>query len=84
MASKEEGDAAAGGKAGQPSESAAIEETIHRPGTVRINVTGAFITDEGSATPPTSNEDGVIHDTKDIRLPHHTSIVSHVAVDVGL
>ena len=64
-------------------ESTVIDEKIHRPGTVRINVTGAFITEEGSTTPQPQEEDGAFHETKDIRLPHHTSIVSHVAVDIG-
>ena len=49
-----------------------------RPSAVRINVKGAFIDDQdqvdGRATPP---------DTRDIALPHHTSEVSHIAVDIG-
>ena len=63
-------------------ENTVIDETIHRPGAIKINVTGAFITDEGSTTPPPQEEDGAIHETNNIRLPHHTSVVSHVAVDV--
>lgn len=74
---------ASSGAGGARTESAVIEDTIHRPGTIKINVTGAFITDEGSATPQQLSEEGVFHDTKDIRLPHHTSVVSHVAVDVS-
>ncbi|KAF2738107.1 fumble-domain-containing protein [Polyplosphaeria fusca] len=58
-----------------------IEETILHPGTVRINVQGAFIVDEGPATPQ-SEEEGT-HDPRDIRLPNHTAVVSHVAVDIG-
>ena len=61
-----------------------IDTTISRPGTVKINVQGAFIVDEdGSPRPGTPGED---HDhdphTKDIRLPNHTAVVSHIAVDV--
>lgn len=60
----------------------AIDKTITKPGTVRINVEGAFIVDDGTATPETSNGDGAPNPTRDIRLPHHTAVVSHVAVDV--
>jgi len=62
----------------------AIDDTITRPGSVRINVTGAFIVSDGSLTPQIIEEDGAVHDTGDIRLPHHTAVVSHVAVDVPL
>ena len=61
-----------------------IDDTFRRPGTIKINVTGAFITAEGSTTPPVQDEGGGIHESKDIRLPHHTGIVSHVAIDVKL
>ena len=64
--------------------STAIDDTFTRPGSVRINVTGAFIVSDGSVTPQVHEEDGVVHDTGDIRLPHHTAVVSHVAVDVPL
>jgi type II pantothenate kinase len=57
-----------------------IQDTILRPGTVRINVQGAFIVDEEPLTPRSNDYD---HDTRDIRLPNHTSVVSHVAVDVS-
>ena len=60
-----------------------IERTISRPGAVKINVAGAFIVDEGTLTPSFHDENGVVHDSGDIRLPHHTGAVSHVAVDVG-
>ena len=60
----------------------AIQENIVRPGAVRINVTGAFIVEEEIPTSQALDPDGVIHETSDIRLPHHTSVVSHVAVDV--
>ncbi|ETS84272.1 hypothetical protein PFICI_02297 [Pestalotiopsis fici W106-1] len=66
---------------------AEIDSTIVRPGSVRINVKGAFIVDtpEGS---PTSNgaaapAGSTAHETKDIRLPNHTAVVSHIAVDIG-
>lgn len=63
-----------------------IDNTIIHPGSVKINVEGAFIVDQD----PTSNEyyavvtaNGGSHDTKDIRLPNHTAVVSHIAVDIG-
>jgi type II pantothenate kinase len=65
---------------------AEIDTAISHPGSVRINVKGAFIVDQGSATPrngqasPTFRETN--HETKDIRLPNHTAVVSHVAIDV--
>ncbi|KAH6648742.1 pantothenate kinase-like protein [Truncatella angustata] len=65
---------------------AEIDSTIVRPGSVRINVKGAFIVDtpEGS---PTGNgaplEATRSYETKDIRLPNHTAVVSHIAVDIG-
>lgn len=65
----------------QPSHSA-IEETIAHPGTVLINVQGAFIVPEDQE-PTTPQSEDYEHDPRDIRLPNHTSIVSHVAVDIG-
>lgn len=65
----------------QPSHSA-IEETIAHPGTVLINVQGAFIVPEDQE-PTTPQSEDYEHDPRDIRLPNHTSIVSHVAVDVS-
>jgi hypothetical protein len=59
-----------------------IEDTIIHPGAVRINVRGAFIVDEAIVTPQGQEETRPVHDTGDIRLPHHTAVVSHVAVDV--
>jgi len=58
-----------------------IQETIQHPGNVRINVQGAFIVDEEHPDTPSSEE--YEHDPHDIRLPNHTSVVSHVAVDVS-
>ncbi|KAI4127163.1 MAG: hypothetical protein LQ338_003340 [Usnochroma carphineum] len=59
-----------------------IDQTILSPGTVSINVQGAFIVDEDPSNPPTPCNDGAQHDT-DIRLPNHKAIVSHVALDIG-
>jgi hypothetical protein len=58
-----------------------IEDTILRPGTVRINVQGAFIAIDELSTPPSDDYE---HDPKDIRLPNHTAVVSHIAVDVSM
>jgi hypothetical protein len=57
-----------------------IEDTILRPGTVRINVQGAFIVIDEPSTRSYDYE----HDPKDIRLPNHTAVVSHIAVDVSM
>lgn len=55
------------------------------PGSIEIDVKGAFIVDddddldgqaEGRTTPPGP-------DTRDIALPHHTAEVSHISVDIG-
>lgn len=64
---------------------AEIDETLSHPGSVRINVKGAFIVDQDSATPTSSDDRSGSpghHDTKDIRLPNHTAVVSHIAIDV--
>lgn len=72
------------GNAHQKAHNADIDDAITRPGAVRINVQGAFILNEGTITPATENSDGSVYDTAEIRLPHHTAVVSHVAVDVRL
>lgn len=59
-----------------------IQDTIQHPGNVRINVQGAFIVDEEQ--PGTPQSEDYEHDPHDIRLPNHTSVVSHVAVDVSI
>ncbi|KAL8697355.1 MAG: hypothetical protein Q9224_002363 [Gallowayella concinna] len=59
-----------------------IDQTISSPGTVSINVQGAFIVDEHLSRPATPSDDGAQHDT-DIRLPNHRAVVSHVALDIG-
>jgi hypothetical protein len=62
-----------------------LEEAISNPGAVKINVKGAFIVENDSSPSEYLPEgEGVYYERKDIRLPHHTSVVSHVAVDVSL
>jgi type II pantothenate kinase len=62
-----------------------LENAIINPGAVKINVQGAYIVDDQPGTPDSpADEDGVVYERKDIRLPHHTSVVSHVAVDVSI
>jgi type II pantothenate kinase len=63
---------------------AEIDSTIIHPGSVKINVTGAFIVDQDSCSPKEIelNVNANHYDTKDIRLPNHTAVVSHIAVDV--
>lgn len=67
---------------------AEIDSAISHPGSVRINVQGAFIVDgtEQPATPANgyANTNGSYHEGKDIRLPNHTAVVSHIAVDVSV
>lgn len=60
-----------------------LEQAISNPGTVKINVTGAFIVDDEYRARSPLETDGVHYENKDIRLPHHTGVVSHVAVDVS-
>ncbi|EEH41931.1 pantothenate kinase [Paracoccidioides lutzii Pb01] len=64
-----------------------IEEAITNPGSVKINAKGAFIVSEeeelGSSPNNGVAKDGVYYERKDIRLPHQTGVVSHVAVDIG-
>jgi type II pantothenate kinase len=74
-----------------------IDSTIIRPGSVRINVKGAFIVDPDTATPASTSgasaggaasHNGRMSpthpETSDIRLPYHTAIVSHIAIDVRI
>lgn len=73
-----------------------MQSAIAQPGSIKINVTGAYIidrleTDEGSpqsthSSPRSHSEDedqSCQHHKRDIRLPNHTSVVSHVAADIG-
>lgn len=66
----------------QPSRAGRLE-AITNPGAVKINVKGAFIVDDEPRSKSPVNTDGVHYESKDIRLPHHKSVVSHVAVDVS-
>lgn len=53
-----------------------------QPTSVKINVEGAFIVNEETIN--RNGESEYVHwEHKDIRLPHHTDVVSHVAVDVS-
>ena len=67
-----------------------IDSTIIKPGSVKINVKGAFIVDPDMATPSNGNGNGngrgspTHHETSDIRLPNHTAVVSHIAIDVRI
>lgn len=72
-----------------------MKAAIAQPGSIKINVTGAYIIDhedddqspERSPTGSHSSEGGeeqsFQHHKRDIRLPNHTSVVSHVAADIG-
>lgn len=60
-----------------------LDETILSPGAVKIDVQGAFIVDEVASTKSIQPDDGAQHDTRDIRLPNHKAVVSHVALDIG-
>jgi type II pantothenate kinase len=62
---------------------ARLEEAITNPGAVKINVKGAFIVDDELRSRSPVEAEGVHYENKDIRLPHHTGVVSHVAVDVS-
>ncbi|KAG0128481.1 fumble-domain-containing protein [Tuber indicum] len=78
-------DVAPKGIANRPRKNTAFEQ-LDRPGSVRINVQGAFIVDDDSSTPPRSGSPPRStgpSETKDIRLPHHKAGVSHIAVDIG-
>ncbi|KAJ6264150.1 hypothetical protein Dda_0292 [Drechslerella dactyloides] len=66
--------------AGRVRKNTTIDSAIVHPGTIRINVEGAFIVDEEAGSPPKALKPS---GTNDIRLPHHSSEVSHIAVDIG-
>ncbi|KAF3765095.1 fumble-domain-containing protein [Cryphonectria parasitica EP155] len=76
-----------GSAAHDPTTTAEIDSTINHPGSVKINVKGAFIVDQTSSSPTGANFNGYgsqdYHQTKDIRLPNHTAVVSHIAIDIG-
>ncbi|KAK4942790.1 hypothetical protein LTR10_017550 [Elasticomyces elasticus] len=54
-----------------------------KPASVKINVQGAFIVDEETCDKNGGGSEFVHREHKDIRLPHHTDVVSHVALDIG-
>ncbi|KAF2097229.1 fumble-domain-containing protein [Rhizodiscina lignyota] len=61
-------------------------DPIAHPGSVIINVQGAFIADDTPQTPngsPGAAPEEYLQQTQDIRLPNHRAIVSHIAVDIG-
>jgi type II pantothenate kinase len=61
-----------------------LEDAISNPGAVKINVEGAFIVENEPFSPGhLIQAEGIHYERKDIRLPYHTSVVSHVAVDVS-
>lgn len=65
----------------------ALDRPVRQPpsaAAVKINVEGAFIVDDEIADRNGVGSEHVHWEHKDIRLPHHTDVVSHVAVDVGL
>lgn len=84
VAASQQGD---GGKQGLLISADEIDKTIIHPGAVRINVEGAFIVDShpGSPTGTPCNNGRISpsHETSDIRLPNHTAVVSHIAIDVS-
>ena len=58
-----------------------VSQAPPRPSAVKINVEGAYIDDEVCVRNGTSEYVGF---NKDIMLPHHSDVVSHIAVDVSL
>ncbi len=72
-----------------------MQSAIQQPGSIKINVEGAYIIDheeedssQGShSSSPSSHHEGdeqtYQHHNRDIRLPNHTAVVSHVAADIG-
>lgn len=75
-------DAATSNRPRTATSTAEIDSTIQRPGSVTINVKGAFIVDQESATPANGRGSPDHNHSRDIRLPYHTAVVSHIAVDV--
>nr|POF13083.1 pantothenate kinase [Quercus suber] len=76
------------------SSAADMQSAIAQPGSIKINVEGAYIIDHGdelsqgsNASSPTDSTDErngpPEHHKRDIRLPNHTAKVSHVAADIG-
>ncbi|KAL7269260.1 hypothetical protein RUND412_008084 [Rhizina undulata] len=70
----------------RPRKNKQLDRQLDQPGSVRINVMGAFIVDEEKETgspPRAGSPPRYGAETKDIRLPHHKAEVSHIAVDIG-
>lgn len=77
------------------SSAADMHSTINKPGSIQLDVSGAYIIDHeddnggerSNGTSPTGSQDGeehaYQHHKRDIRLPNHTAVVSHVAADIG-
>ncbi|MCJ1473451.1 hypothetical protein MMC13_002102 [Lambiella insularis] len=61
----------------------AVDNTSTKPAAVCIDVRGAFIVNDGIVAPQSVDDVGAVHGARDIRLPHHNAVVSHVAVDIG-
>lgn len=70
-------------KAEEPGKRMRLDRTISNPGAVKFNVEGAFIVDDEANAKNGVGPEGIHYEHKDIRLPHHTGVVSHVAVDVS-
>ncbi|EHY52281.1 hypothetical protein HRR81_002369 [Exophiala dermatitidis] len=54
-----------------------------QPASVKINVEGAFIVEDEMSPRIGTGSEYVHWEDKDIRLPYHDDVVSHVAVDIG-
>lgn len=74
------------------SSSAGMQQAIAQPGSIKINVAGAHIIDHDEDSSPErspttshseNDEHSYQHHKRDIRLPNHTAVVSHVAADIG-
>lgn len=65
-----------------PSSVSRVSRAPPKPASVKINVEGAFIVNDETVTRNGASE--FVHwEQKDIRLPHHTDVVSHIAIDVS-
>lgn len=71
------------------SSAAEMLSAIQDPGSVTINVAGAYIVKHEETVPRENaaqdpiDDDVYEHDKRDIRLPNHSAVVSHVAADIG-
>lgn len=65
-----------------PSLPSRVSKAPPKPASVKINVEGAFIVNDETVSKNGGSE--YVHfEQKDIRLPHHVDVVSHIAVDVS-